>query len=124
MASAGPQIAGASASAAAWTLVSRVTGFGRVAVIAAVLGPTFLGNTFQATNLLPNIVFYLLTGSLFANLLVPPLTRHIDAGDRRATERLAGGFLGVVLPVLVLVAGLVILASPLILRLFSSTVDS
>jgi putative peptidoglycan lipid II flippase len=115
-------VAAASVSGATWTLVSRVTGFGRVAVTAAVLGPTYLGNTFQATNLLPNLVFYLLTGSLFANLLVPPLMRHIDAGDRERTERLARGFLGVVLPVLAAVSVVAVLAGPLLLRLFSAGV--
>jgi putative peptidoglycan lipid II flippase len=115
-------VAGASVSGAAWTLVSRVTGFGRVAVTAAVLGPTYLGNTFQATNLLPNLVFYLLTGSLFANLLVPPLMRHIDAGEGEHTERLARGFLGVVLPVLTAVSVLAVLAGPVLLRLFSAGV--
>ena len=115
-------VASASVAGATWTLVSRVTGFGRVAVTAAVLGPTYLGNTFQATNLLPNLVFYLLTGSLFANLLVPPLMRRIDGGDRDGTERLARGFLGVVLPVLIAVMALAIVAGPLILRLFTTGV--
>jgi putative peptidoglycan lipid II flippase len=116
------EIASASVAGASWTLVSRVTGFGRVAVLAAVLGPTYLGNTFQATNLFPNIVFYLLTGSLFANLLVPPLMRHVDTGDREATERLARGFLGVVLPVLIAVSVVAIVAGPLILRVFATGV--
>jgi putative peptidoglycan lipid II flippase len=116
------EIAGASVAGASWTLVSRVTGFGRVAVLAAVLGPTYLGNTFQATNLFPNIVFYLLTGSLFANLLVPPLMQHIDSGDRQRTERLARGFLGVVLPVLLLVMAVALLIGPFILRIFATGV--
>ena len=63
-----------SITVSAWTLVSRVTGFARVAVIAAVLGPTYFGNTFQAINQLPNLIIYgLLMGSLFSSLLVPSL---------------------------------------------------
>ena len=35
-----------SLAGAGWTAVSRVTGFGRVVMIAAVLGPTYIGNTY------------------------------------------------------------------------------
>jgi putative peptidoglycan lipid II flippase len=49
------QIAGDSVAVAGWTMISRITGFGRFVAIAAVLGPTFFGNLFEATNLLPNM---------------------------------------------------------------------
>ena len=76
---------------ATWTSISRMTGFGRVAVTAAVLGPTYFGNTYQAANALPNIVYYgLLAGSLMSSLLVPALVVHIDGGRREACERVAG----------------------------------
>mgnify|MGYP007112906898 CR=1 FL=1 len=59
---------------AVWTTVSRVTGMARVIVIGAVLGPTFFGNAYQLTNVLPNLVFYgFLAGSLLSSLLVPAL---------------------------------------------------
>jgi putative peptidoglycan lipid II flippase len=86
-----------SVTVAAWILVSRVTGLLRVATIAAILGPTYFGNLFQATNLLPNLTFELLTGTLFSSLLVPALVRHVDANDRPSVERLVGGFLSFVL---------------------------
>lgn len=109
--------AGDSITVAAWTIVSRVTGVARFAVIGAVLGPTFFGNTYQFTNSLPNLVYYgFLAGSLFSSLLVPALVRHIDAGDRRASERVAGGFLGMTLLALVLVAPVAIGLGPLVLR--------
>jgi putative peptidoglycan lipid II flippase len=102
-----------------WTIVSRTSGFVRVAVIAAVLGPTYVGNIFQATNSLPNLAYAALTGSLFSNLLVPPLVRHLDAGDRRATERLARAFLSTALALFAVVAAAIVLAGPLIVRLLS-----
>ena len=59
--------AGDSLTVAAWTIVSRVTGLMRFAVIGAVLGPTFFGNTYQFTNSLPNLIYFgLLAGSLFS----------------------------------------------------------
>src|SRR6266568_5336045 len=106
-----------SMTVAAWTIVSRVTGVIRFAVIGAVLGPTFFGNTYQFTNSLPNLVYYgFLAGSLFSSLLVPALVRHIDTGDRRACERLAGGFLGITLMALIAIAPLAIVLGPLVLR--------
>jgi len=90
----------------------------RFAVIGAVLGPTFFGNTYQFTNSLPNLVYYgFLAGSLFSSLLVPALVRHIDAGDRRASERVAGGFLGMTLIALVVIAPVAVGLGPQALRL-------
>lgn len=101
---------------AIWTMISRVTGLARVIVIGAVLGPTFFGNSYQLTNVLPNLVFYgFLAGSLLSSLLVPALVRHIDAGAGDETERVAGGFLGVEWLLLAVVAPVVVLAVPLLL---------
>lgn len=114
--------AGDSITVAAWTIVSRVTGVAKFACIGAVLGPTFFGNTYQFTNSLPNLVYYgFLAGSLFSSLLVPALVRHIDAGDRRASARVAGGFLGMTLVALLLIAPVAIVLGPLVLRFASFT---
>src|SRR6266566_9894563 len=109
--------AGDSISVAAWTIVSRLTGVAKFAAIGAVLGPTFFGNTYQFTNSLPNLVYYgFLAGSLFSSLLVPALVRHIDAGNRRASERVAGGFLGMTLVALLVIAPVAIILGPLVLK--------
>ncbi len=103
---------------AGWTLVSRLTGVVRVAAIGAVLGPTLLGNTFLFTNTLPNLVYYgFLAGALFSSLLVPALVGAMDAGDRSAAERIAGGFLGVTAVAAAVVAGAAVLVGPVLLRL-------
>jgi putative peptidoglycan lipid II flippase len=110
--------AGDSLSMAGWTLVSRVTGVLRIAAIGAVLGPTLLGNTFQFTNSLPNLVYYgFLAGSLFSSLLVPSLVVTTDAARRQDAARIAGGFLGVALVTLVGAACAAVAVGPLLLRL-------
>ena len=88
----GPYVGrGDSLTVAAWTILSRVTGLARVAVVGAVLGPTYTGNTYQFTNSLPNLLYYgFLAGGLFSSLLAPALVRHIDAGD--GEPRNAGGW--------------------------------
>lgn len=115
----GDQIAGDSVAVAAWTMVSRVTGFGRFIAIAAVLGPTFFGNLFEATNLLPNLAFELLTGPLIAAMLVPALVRRLDANKIEAMQRLAGGFMGVAIIVFTLAVAVVIAAGPIVLGLLT-----
>jgi len=113
----GAEAAGDSITVATWTILSRATGVAKFACIGAVLGPTFFGNTYQFTNSLPNLVYYgFLAGSLFSSLLVPALVRHIDAGDRRASERVAGGFLGMTLVALLVIAPIAIVLGPLVLR--------
>ena len=107
-----------SMTVAAWTIVSRASGVLRFIVIGAVLGPTFFGNTYQFTNSLPNLIYFgFLAGSLFSSLLVPALVSHVDSGDRRASERIAGGFLGTTLVMLVVVAPFAIVLGPLVLGL-------
>ncbi|WP_306999505.1 murein biosynthesis integral membrane protein MurJ [Amycolatopsis thermophila] len=111
-------VAGDSIRVASFTLASRVTGVVKVAVIGAVLGPTFFGNTFQLTNTLPNLIYYgFLAGSLFVSLLVPTLVGHVNTGGLRSAERVAGGFLGLTLLALAAVAPVAVLFGPLLLRI-------
>ncbi|MEZ5263219.1 MAG: lipid II flippase MurJ [Acidimicrobiales bacterium] len=113
----------ASMSVGAWTLVSRATGFVRLAVIGAVLGPTFLGNLFQTANQLPNLAFELVAGQLIASLLLPALVGHLDRGDRAAGERVAGGFLGVIVATFAAAAAVLALIGPFVAGLLSVGVD-
>ena len=108
---------GDSLSVAVWTLVSRVTGVLRGITVAAVLGATYLANTYQFTNSLPNLVFYgLLAGSMFSSLLVPALVGHIDSGDRAAAARTAGGLFGMALLGMLAIVPLMAVATPWLLR--------
>jgi putative peptidoglycan lipid II flippase len=116
-------IAGNSSAVAAWTIVSRITGFLRIILIAAVLGPTYLGNLFLAINSLPNLALQFLGGSLVGSLLIPALVGSIDRGDREETERVAGGFLGAALAALGAAGLLAVAAAPLILGLLSIGVE-
>jgi putative peptidoglycan lipid II flippase len=109
---------GDSLSVAVWTLVSRFTGVLRGIAVAAVLGATYLANTYQFTNSLPNLVFYgLLAGSMFSSLLVPALVGHIDSGDRAAAARTAGGLFGMALVGMLAVVPIAAAATPLLLKL-------
>jgi putative peptidoglycan lipid II flippase len=115
-------VAGNSLTVAAWTVVSRVTGFARAATIAAVLGPTFFANTYQGINLVPNLTYEMMAGSLFASLLVPRMVRLLDAGEDSGAERVARGFLGIAAAGFAVLAVLVAVGGPLVLWAFSAGV--
>lgn len=104
------------------TAVSRSFGFVRILVIAAVLGTTYLGNTFQASNSVSNVLFDLLAGGALSAVLVPTFVTLLDQGNTRETERLAGGLLGLALVGLGAVTVVGALAAPWIARALASGV--
>lgn len=97
-------------------LVSRLTGFVRMLVVASVLGTTFLGNTYQSANSIPNLVFELFAAGALQAVLVPTLVEALARRGRAEAQRVAGLVLGSLLAAMgvVLVAGLAL--APLIAR--------
>ena len=93
----------------AWNTVSRVTGFVRVLAVGAALGTTFLGNTYQSSNLVSNLLFEILASGLLSAPLIPAFVGLLDQGRGDEADALAGTLLGLVLLGLgaVAVAGMV-----------------
>ena len=60
-----------SAAVAMGTLLSRVTGLLRVAVLAYAIGRASLADTYNLANSTPNIVYELLLGGVLSATLVP-----------------------------------------------------
>ncbi|MFN3219098.1 MAG: murein biosynthesis integral membrane protein MurJ [Acidimicrobiales bacterium] len=116
-------VVGDSATTAGWTLVSRATGFARVLLIGAILGPTFFGNLFQLANTFPWVLFEFAVGGLLGALLVPALMRHVVDGDLATVGRIAGRFMTLVVCAFGALAVVVAAASPLIARLFALGID-
>jgi len=113
-------VAVASSAIAVLTLVSRITGFMRGLVIAAVLGPTFFGNLFLVTNSLPNLLYEFAIGSLLVSVLVPPLVRHLDMGEPERAQRIANGMLGFLCVIFLGITVLLVAAGPVVLRLLGA----
>jgi putative peptidoglycan lipid II flippase len=105
---------------AAGTVVSRISGFARGALLAAALGIQLHADVFNIANTIPNMLYILLAGGVFNAVLVPQLVRAMkyDAdGGTAYTSRvitLAGLFLAGVTAILVL-------AAPLLMQLFLSS---
>jgi putative peptidoglycan lipid II flippase len=102
------------------TAVSRLAGFVRVLVIAAVLGTTYLGNTFQAANSVSNVLFELLAAGALSAVLVPTFVTLVDAGNEAEADRLANGLLGYALVAMGVITALALVFAPLLARLLSS----
>jgi putative peptidoglycan lipid II flippase len=104
--------------------VSRAFGFARVLVIAAILGTTYLGNTFTSSNYVSNVLFELLAAGALSAVLVPTLVERLERGDQPEAERLAGSILGRALVALGVVTIAGVVAAPWLARLLASGVDS
>jgi putative peptidoglycan lipid II flippase len=114
---AGPaDLARSTATMTLLTLASRVTGLIRIAVVTAVLGDTFLGNTYQSANTVPNLLFELLAAGVLQATLIPTLVGLLDAGKEDEADHVAGAVLG---SAMVLLAGLAVVGAvtaPLLAR--------
>ncbi|MGI8648507.1 MAG: murein biosynthesis integral membrane protein MurJ [Mycobacteriales bacterium] len=103
------------------SLVSRVTGFARTAILGAVLGAFAVGDSYQVANTLPNMVYELLIGGVLASVVVPLLVgarRDADGGEAYIQRLLT-------LAVLLLAAATIIavLAAPLITSLVATKTE-
>jgi putative peptidoglycan lipid II flippase len=103
--------------------VSRILGGGRVLVVAAILGTTYLGDTFEAANTFPTVVFELLAAGALSAVLVPTFVDHFNRGQQPEAERQAGGLLGLALVPLGALTVLGILAAPWLADLLTAASD-
>lgn len=71
---------------ASGTLVSRVLGFVRTALLAVAIGSvTSVADIFEKANVIPTIIFMLLAGGIFNVVLIPQLIKASKAADRGAS---------------------------------------
>ncbi len=102
------------------TAASRGIGFIRIWAIATILGTTYLGNTYQSSSAVSNVLFELLAAGALSAVLVPTFVRHLERDDPSEAERLAGGVLGLALGVLGVIALIGFFLAPQIAHLIAS----
>lgn len=66
---------------AAGTVLSRVTGFGRVLALAYALGATRLTDSYNVANTAPNLVYELVLGGVLSATLIPVFIDRLTAGE-------------------------------------------
>jgi putative peptidoglycan lipid II flippase len=95
------------------TAVSRGTGFLRTVVVTNVLGVTYLANTYQSANSVPNLLFELFAAGALQAVLIPAMVQ-LREGDPAEQDHVVGAVLGLVLVVLAALAVVgAVLARPL-----------
>ncbi len=109
-----PNIARSSAWMALGTVVSRVTGFFRLLLIAFTIGTLLDADLFNNANTIPNALYILVAGGIFNVVLVPQLVRAMksdpDGGDAYAQRIITLGLLVLAIAtvlLLVIVPGLI-----------------
>lgn len=101
---------------AAGTLLSRLTGLLRLLALSAALGIGDLQDAFNIGYTVPSMLLVLVTGGTLSAVLVPLLTRDTDPVEQRRTAEALGGL---VLLVTGVASVVMVLASPLLARLFA-----
>ncbi|MFI5964670.1 murein biosynthesis integral membrane protein MurJ [Streptomyces asoensis] len=112
-----------SAVMAAGTMVSRLTGFVRSALIVSALGVGLLGDTFQVAYQLPTMIYILTVGGGLNSVFVPQLVRAMKE-DEDGGEAFANRLLTLVMVALGLLTVAAIAAAPVLIRLLSDSVAS
>ncbi|WP_425436891.1 lipid II flippase MurJ [Mycobacterium palustre] len=97
------------------TLVSRLTGFARIVVLAAILGAA-LSSAFSVANQLPNLVAALVLEATFTAIFVPVLARA-EQGDPDGGAAFVRRLVTLTTAMLLVVTALSVLAAPLLVRL-------
>jgi putative peptidoglycan lipid II flippase len=112
-----------SAVMAAGTLVSRLTGFIRSALIVSALGTALLGDTFQVAYQLPTMIYILTVGGGLNSVFVPQLVRAMKE-DEDGGEAFANRLLTLVMVALGILTAVGVLIAPYLVRLLSDPVAS
>ncbi|WP_369156778.1 murein biosynthesis integral membrane protein MurJ [Streptomyces sp. R02] len=112
-----------SAVMAAGTMVSRLTGFVRSALIVSALGLGLLGDSFQVAYQLPTMIYILTVGGGLNSVFVPQLVRAMK-DDEDGGEAYANRLLTLVMVALAVLTAAAWLAAPLLVRALSNPVAS
>jgi putative peptidoglycan lipid II flippase len=111
------RILSSSAVMAAGTVVSRLSGFVRSALLVAALGNVLHADLFNIGNTVPNMLYILVAGGIFNAVLVPQLVRAMrndpDGGEAYTNRVVTAAVMFLALVTLVLV-----LAAPWVMSLY------
>ncbi len=102
-------------SVSAATVLSRVTGYGRVMAQAAVLGAGAVADAFTVAWLLPSLIYELFIGGILYSIFIPVLVERMTNHGEEDAKRLTNALFTVVLPLMACVALLgIVFARPLV----------
>src|ERR1700740_3567339 len=97
------------------TLVSRITGFGKIVLLAAILGAA-LASSYSVANQLPALIAALVLEATFTAIFVPVLTRA-EQGDPDGGAAFVRRLVTLTTTLLLVATTVSVLAAPLLVRL-------
>ncbi|MGH9120381.1 MAG: murein biosynthesis integral membrane protein MurJ, partial [Acidimicrobiales bacterium] len=109
---------------AAGTFLSRLTGFARVLVAAAILGVNGLGDAYNSANTVPNTVYDLLLGGVLSATLIPVFVDELGRRDAREGDRAINAVLTAMICALVVISLALFLLAPLVIDLYFALSNS
>src|SRR5438445_5136119 len=118
---AGPSLARATVAMSIGTALSRVTGFGRIAVMAWAIGgaESKLPDTYNLANSLPNIVYQLVLGEILATIFVPVFVEHIKTRKREDSWKLASSILNIAFVIAAVFSAITVLLAPQLIKIYA-----
>ena len=107
------------AGMAAGTLLSRVTGFGRVFALAYALAFTRFSDAYNLANTTPNIVYELVLGGILSATLVPVFVDRLATDDEEDAWTAISAVVTASVAVLVAITVAFFLAAPWLIRIYT-----
>lgn len=104
---------------AAGTLLSRITGFGRVFALAYALGATRLTDTYTLANNTPNIIYELVLGGVLSGTLLPVFVSKLRTEDEDDAWRSISAVWTLALVSLVALSLVFVFLAPWFIRLYT-----
>ena len=102
-------------SISAATVISRATGFARVATLAAFLGTGIIADAYAVAVFLPNIIYELFLGGIMYSIFIPILVDRLTSHGEQDARDLTNALFTIAVPLLATVAFLgVVFAEPLV----------
>jgi putative peptidoglycan lipid II flippase len=104
------------------TVLSRVTGLGRVAAMAFALGVTEsrLADAYNVANTLPNVLYELVLGGVLTSVFIPVVVAELRTKDHDEAWHAASALVTVSLTVLAALTVVTLLIAPWIIDLFTA----
>lgn len=109
------------------TVLSRITGLGRLVAITAALGIVSSGrltDTYNIGNTAPNIIYELALGGILTSVFVPVFVELLEKEGRDRAWEVGSAVINLSLVVLVAIATLGIVAAPWIAKFYASRLDA
>ena len=103
------------------TILSRITGLGRLAAIVAALGvaETRLADTYNLANTAPNIIYELVLGGIVTSVFVPVFVELLEKEGRERAWQVGSAVINLAMIVLAAVTIVGIIAAPWLAKLYA-----